>query len=246
MKTDIFLRSYAGDIAWVPWALRSIHRFVNGIRDIIICVPANDYLQFKKLNLTRERVVSSKLDHMMDGYMAQQADKLRACFYCEDDTDQILFWDSDCVATRPFNPEDLMVLEKPRLLMTPYSKLVDESGKAATPWEAITSKAVGYPVEFEFMRAHPLLVPRFTLLAFRQFMVNLHGVSVDDYILGQPGREFSEWNALGAWAWNYAPSETFSFWNTETRGVPEPFVRQFWSWGGITPEIKDEMERLLA
>ena len=72
MTTDIFLRSYAGDIAWVPWALRSIHRFVTGIRDIVISVPREDIAAFKSLNLTKERLFPSIVETSeMEPYLGQ-------------------------------------------------------------------------------------------------------------------------------------------------------------------------------
>lgn len=242
MKVDIFLRTYSGDIEWAIYALRSIHRFVTGIRDIIVCVPANDYNQFKRLNFTREILCSSRFPDR-EGYMDQMLDKMSAYHYTEADT--ILFWDSDVLATRQFSPADLMIDAKPRWLVTPYAKLVNPDGSSAVPWRPITEKALGRSVDLEGMRAHPLMAPRRALLEFRGFMEGKHRMSLQDYIEAQPSRAFSEWNALGMWAYYYAPHH-FSFWNTETKGVPEPFVKQFWSWGGITPEIRAEMERILG
>lgn len=241
MTTDVFLRSYAGDIAWVPYALRSIHKFVSGIRNVIICVPADEYDRFNSLKLTKEILRSSRFPNS-DGYMDQMRDKLMA--FLLTDADTILFWDSDVVAIRSFSPVDLLIDGKPRWLVTPYAKLVNADGSPAVPWRPITEKAIGRPVEFETMRAHPLMATRESLLEFRDFMEKLHGVSLQQYIAAQPSREFSEWNALGAWAFYYAPHH-FAFWHTDV-SVPEPFVRQFWSWGGITPEIRAEMERILA
>ncbi len=242
MTTDIFLRSYAGDLEWVPYALRSIHKFVTGIRDIIVCVPANDYAEFKALRFTREILVSSRFDDR-NGYMDQMNDKLQAFLYTDADT--ILFWDSDVIAIRPFSPSDLLIDGKPRWLITPYAKLVKADGTPDVPWQPITERALKCQVAYEAMRAHPLLAPAEALISFRMFMEKTHGTSLGEYIARQSNRDFSEWNALGAWGFYYAP-QYFSFWNTEENGVPEPFVKQNWSWGGITPEIREEMERILA
>jgi hypothetical protein len=241
MICDLFLRSYSGDIAWMPYALRSLHRFVTGIRDIIVVVPANDYALFKHLNFTREILASSRFEER-DGYMDQMLDKLLAFLYTDADT--ILFWDSDVIAIRPFSPTDLLIDGKPRWLITPYAKLVNADGTPAVPWRPITEKAIGCEVEYEAMRSHPLMATSEALIAFRQFMENTHKMSLGEYIAKQPTREFSEWNALGAWAFYYRP-DLFAFWHTDV-SVPEPFVRQFWSWGGLTPEIRSEMEKLLA
>lgn len=244
MNTIIFLRSYAADLPWVPYALRSIHKFVSGVRDIIISVPEEDLQAFKGLNLAVEKLVQSKVPTgAMDPYLGQQLDKLMADEYTN--ADYILYWDSDCIAIRPFKPHDLLVERRPRCLMTPYSKLVKPDGSSDTPWQAVTEKAVDHTVEFEFMRSHPFIVSWFALGEFREFMQNTHGCSVGEYIAKQPGRSFSEFNALHAWAYYRAP-HLFYWWNTEIDGVPEPLVKQWWSWGGITPEIRAEMERILA
>src|SRR6185436_6760153 len=166
-----------------------------------------------------------------DGYLDQEIQKLVAYRYT--DARQSLYFDSDCVAIRKFSPEDLLIDGKPRWLVTPYSKLVNADGSQATPWRDITSKAIGRPVELEAMRAHPLMAPREALIEFGVFMEKLHGMTLEQYIAAQPMRAFSEWNALGMWAYHYAP-QFFSFWNTEETGVPQPFVRQSWSWGGVT------------
>lgn len=245
MTTDIFLRSYAGDIGWVPYALRSIQKFVTGIREIVIVVPANDYALFKSLNFTREVLYPSKLKPFEDDYLGQQSEKLQADFYTQ--ADYILYWDSDCIATRKFTPDDLCVERKPRWLMTPYSKLVKPDGSPDTPWQPVTEKAIANSVEHEFMRAHPFIVPWDALSAFRRYMQSTHGCSIGEYIERQPGRSFSEWNAIGAWAYyNDNAHDLFYWWNTETDGVPEPVIKQHWSYGGITPEIRAEIERILA
>ena len=241
MNTDLFLRSYSKDAEWAVYALRSIHKFVTGIRGIVVVVPVNDYEKFKSLNLTKEMLCSSQFDDR-DGYMDQMHDKLLAPVYTDADT--ILFWDSDVIAVRPFSPTDLIVDGKPRWLITPYSKLVNSDGTPAVPWRPITEKAIGCPVEFEAMRSHPLMATAEALLAFRQFMENKHGMSLGEYIARQPSRQFSEWNALGMWAYHYAP-QFFSFWNTEEKGVPQPFVRQGWSWGGVTDDERKQMEEIL-
>lgn len=242
MTVDLFLRSYAADLPWVPYALRSIHKFVTGIRNVVICVPANDYDKFQRLNFTREIICSSRLEPFKDDYLGQQCDKLIAHLYT--DAEYILYWDSDVLAIRPFSPKDLMIDGKPRCLETPYAKLVTANGSSAVPWQSIVERALGHPVAKERMRQHPFLTNRMALIGLRDYMQMLHGIPIVDYIASQPNREFSEFNVLHSWAADHAP-DMFTFWDTE-KGVPEPFVRQWWSWSGMTQEIREEMEKLLA
>lgn len=244
MKASIFLRSYAADLRWVPYALRSIHKFVSGVDKVIISVPREDMAAFHTLNLTRELIVGSQVPtDLMQPYLGQQYDKLIADLYTPE-SDAIVYWDSDVIAIRPFSPTDLIIDGKPRCLMTPYSKLVDSAGVQITPWQKITETALGHPVQFEFMRCHPFLVPGRALEGFRDYIHSLHGVFLGAYIGKQPRNGFSEFNCLLGWAYYHKP-ELFSWWNTEEKGAPEPFVRQFWSWSGLTDAERVEMERVL-
>lgn len=241
MTTSIFLRSYAADLRWVPYALRSIHKFVSGIDEIILCIPQEDVSLFRTLNLTRELLVPSQ-PSTEDGYLDQQASKLIADLFTR--STHILFWDSDLLAIRPFSPADLTVDGKPRCLMTPYSKLVNPDGSPATPWQPIVEKALCHGVTFEYMRSHPFLVPREALVGLRQHMEAMHGCSMMEYLSRQPHHAFSEFNVLMAWA-HWKRPDLFSWWNTEEKGVPTPFVKQYWSYSRLTDEERQEMEGIL-
>lgn len=242
MKTAIFIKTYTPDVPWLAYCLKSIAKFVTGVSEIVIAVQDEDAPAIAALGLSRERIVVVPR-YTSDGYLDQEIHKLVAYRYT--DAHQILYFDSDCLAIRPLSPDALLIDGKPRCLMTPYTKLVNSDGSQATPWRDITSKAIGQPVAWEWMRQHPMLVNRRALIDFGSFMTIKHGKDVESYIIGQPARAFSEWNALHGWAYHYEP-DYFSWWNTEENGVPEPFIRQFWSWGGITPEIGMQMENILA
>ncbi len=241
MTTDIFLRSYAADLPWVPYALRSLQKFVTGTRDVIISVPEEDIPAFKTLNLVKERLVKSmaRLPHGQ-GYCEQQLDKLMADLYS--DADHILFWDSDCIAIRPLHPDDLIVDGAPRCLITHYSKLVHPDGSPAVPWQPVAEKALGHPCEYEAMRQHPFLVPRRVLKEFREYMFSLHGIPLETYIAETKG-SFSEFNCLHNFALSHTPL-VFTWMNTDN-GVPEPFVKQFWSYSGLREDERRQIEEIL-
>lgn len=58
-------------------------------------------------------------------------------------------------------------------------------------------------------------------------------------------RHFSEFNVMGAIAERFMP-EKFRFIDTNVEELPPLYCKQFWSWGGITPEIAAEIEKTLA
>ncbi len=133
-----------------------------------------------------------------DGYMWQQQVKANA--HELTDARYICHFDSDCFITRPITPATFFENGKPIWLLSPYAKL-------DAPWQASTEKFMGEPVEFEFMRRHPSFVPRSIHVAAAAFCLVKHGVTLKDYIMSQPTREFSEFNALGALAYSRARSD---------------------------------------
>ncbi|NBW98784.1 hypothetical protein EBR03_04360 [bacterium] len=168
-----------------------------------------------------------------DDYIGQQNDKLHADWYCR--SPYILIMDSDCVFTKEVTPEYFFRDEKPIWL---YESVPHEH----SPWYPITEEAVKHMPDFEFMRRHPFLFTSQSLKDFRKFMFECHGEDLSAWLKKRPKGRFSEFNAFGAWAYkNYhrhfcwlLPDEV------------ENYVKQSWSWGGLTPEIKEELEKILA
>jgi len=57
-------------------------------------------------------------------------------------------------------------------------------------------------------------------------------------------RDFSEFNALGAYIDRYENDQYYV--SDTTVWVPEPVAKQYWSWGGITPRIQAEINKFLS
>lgn len=234
MTTDIIIKSYRGDFPWLPYCLRSIQKFATGFRDIVIIIPETDSLD----HLTVERVVKVR-EPEGDGYMAQQVVKLHADTYT--DADFILHIDSDCLFTRPSTPEDFLVDGKADWWITPMAN-ASENARAA--WIGPMRKCVGLEPEFEYMRRNTMMVPRQAYGLFRDFIHEKHGVSTEHYVMNQNGRQFSEYNSLGFFLHTHHPDMVH--WRNTEDGFPQPRERQFWSWGGLTPEVKAEINEILS
>jgi len=228
MKIDIFIRSYRGDFNWLQYCLQSIKKYAHGFGKIHLCINADDYPLLPPCD-AEVHLVSS----WPDGYIQQQNDKLFCDQFCG--SPYVLVLDSDCILTQELKPEDLFIEGKPVWL---YESVPD----GASPWPPIVQEALGFKPEFEFMRRHPFLMPKDELVAFRQFMFNKHGEALNVWLKKRPYRRFSEFNSFGAWCYNQR-------YNAFTWMSPAEFptyVKQFWSWGGLTQEIKNEIEILLS
>lgn len=233
MTTSIFIRSYAGDFEWLKYALRSIQKFCSGFGQTVIVIPEEDEAALKAFGLTRE-IVYAVPQIGKDGYLVQQVDKLNADRYCS--SDLILYFDSDCVFTEPATPESFMRDGKPEMLITPYSTLPPDF-----PWRKVTERALGFPCEFETMRRIPLIFPADLLHSIRGYFESHHGKTLANYIMTRPYREFSEFNVMGAWSLKFAP-DRIRWLDTTKEELPRKVATQFWSWGGITPEVRVQLE----
>lgn len=232
---DIFIRTYDADLKWLAYSLQSIHKFCRGFRNIIIVIPEKQKHLLDGFNLTQEKVFTCP--EYKDDYMGQQVTKICADQYS--DAEYFMYGDSDTLLTQELRPEYLFREDKPIILKTSYEKLGN-----AVPWKKITERALGFNIEFEFMRRHPFLYRSSTLKALREHMKQVHQKEVAEYVMAQPDRGFSEFNAVGAFADEFE-YDKYYFQDTETEPLPPLYVRQFFSWGGITPEVLTEMQNIL-
>lgn len=233
MTTDLLIRSWVNDFEWLTYSLRSIQRFATGFRNVIVVTPNG------QIPPTGSVETVFHVHEHGEGYMAQQVTKLHADAYS--DADYFAYLDSDVIFTRPVTPDDLIENGKVRWLYTPYASI--DSGDGQT-WKEPTAKVMMQPVPHEFMRRHPLVAPRWALEGFRHWMWKVHGMSLEHYILTQPGRSFSEWNALGAWLWFYHRDKVE--WQNTDEDLGTTYVHQSFSWGGLNDTIRADLERALA
>lgn len=238
ITTDILIKSFPPDYERLRYCLRSIDKFASGFSKVkIICDELTDPPwhddDWRPSNVT---IKWQNVTPRGEGYLFQQTVKAQAHDYT--DADYILHIDSDCIFTEPVTPAMFMRDGKPIWYKTPYSSGLE------VPWEAITEKFMQAPVEYEFMRRFPFLVPRFLHEAIAAFCLETHGKSLTDYILSQPIRAFSEFNALGALAYSQF-RDRFHWIDTTTDEVPERVVIQKWSHEKFSDADKAEFEEIL-
>jgi hypothetical protein len=228
MTVDIFIRSYRGDFNWLGYCLQSISKYAVGFNKVHLCIPANDIGLLPK---------GDEVVHLVNGweddYIGQQYDKLTCDHFCN--APYIMILDSDCVLTNTLNAEDLFREGKPVWL---YESVPDGD----SPWPEIVEEAIGWRMEYDFMRRHPFVVSRRSLVDFRAFMFNKHKEALNVWLKKRPYRRFSEFNSFGAWAYkcyydhfSWLPPQEFP-----------SYLKQYWSWGGTNDIIRSEIEKILA
>lgn len=229
MRTvDIVIKSWPNDYAWLAYCLRSIQKFATGFNNIILLLPRS-----APLTLTAETVV---LLDQPESYLHQQIAKLNADRHTQ--ADYILHFDSDMIFTAPVTPDFWFKYDNPTWIFSPF-----EDGNIQ--WKPVMQDCVGFEPHHEYMRRGAIICPRDIYGAFRDYIAVKHGKSMEDYILSRPPNHFSEYNCLGFYA-SIFHTERFHWHNTATDGVPSWPFKQYWSWGGLTPEIRNEIEGILA
>jgi hypothetical protein len=229
--TDLVIKSYPGDYEWLGYCLRSIQKFCTGFNNVIVMLPRSH-----PLPLTKETVV---LLDAPEGYLQQQVAKLNADRHTQ--ADYVVHIDSDTIFTRPITPEFFFRNGKPVWTVTPFDESDPDEKKA---WLHVMVKCLRKMPPYEFMRKCVIPVPRFIYALFREFIEKTHKMTMEQYICSQPGHEFSEYNCLGFFCWLYHRDQ-FHWNDTSIDGVTNWPWLQKWSWGGLTPEIRNEFERIL-
>lgn len=173
-----------------------------------------------------------------DDYLGQQATKLMADSFS--DADFICHVDVDCIFLRTVSPKDLILGGRPRILMRPYSLLGRQ-----WPWRRPTESFLGWEVSHDFMQHPPFTYPSWLYSELRSFAVANHGMDLEMYVTTRPPRGFSEFNALGAYA--YARHKDRFIWIDNSREDPgTPYCRWYWTWGGIDETIRADINDILG
>jgi FkbM family methyltransferase len=233
LSCDIFIRTYPGDYQWLKYCLLAINKFAKGFRKIWIVSTQEAPFDVGPLGYEWRQMN----DETEDGYLAQQISKCYADVITDYQAEYILHVDSDVIFTTPVTPEYFFTGEKMTWYCTPYEEV-------HTPWQPITEKFIGLPVPYEFMRRLPMMIPRWLYPKMREFCYARHGRVISEYIRTQPLREFSEFNALGAYAYMNHPDD-FAWVDTHKSVIPGPCAKQFHSWSGLTEEVKTEIDDIL-
>lgn len=235
MTNGLFIATYRGDFPWLRACLRSIKLHWKGMTPPCVCTDSVDFADASRL-VRREFPAAAVVVHeplmASAGYLRAQCAMLTADLKMPE-ADVIWFLGSDCVFTDTFDPFDWMVDRKPRMRYLRH----DSVGDLTAHWRRGVKAAIGYDVEYEFMRHLPLAYPR-ELLPYVRARIEEHTrMPWEQYVFSTTvegsGRdsEFSESNVIGSYAW-VKRRDIYAWWYDATCKQHFP-VKQFWSHGGL-------------
>ena len=234
---DLVIRSYYRDFGWLRQCLASISRWCTDFRRTVVVLPRSSYERWTHLGVETTGVELVECPDFPDDYLGQQVSKL----YADTLTDAELVWhvDADCIFSRATTPAARLRAGRPTTLMERYASL-----DRHVPWKEITERFLGRETPHEFMRQPPYVFPRWLYGEVRAFCERRHGLTLADYVLAQPPRGFSEFNALSGYAWHFH-RDSFDWIDLAADDV-EPLCRVFWSRTGLSDSVREEIEALLA
>lgn len=267
MKSVLFIRSCPRDYPWLHYCLRSIQKFATGF-DIQLVIP-NHNVHFLP-PIARKGIDDGSIKAMMynehdgKGMLQSMLCALEADLICPDH-EFFYFFDSDCIFTKPVSPSSYIDFNNHKLLfpIESYTNLAsdpDAGKRARLKWQSATERAIGWQPQHSTMVRMPVVHHRDVFQYCRSIMSAHTGKRPSEYVLGFEGSgyegEFSEFEALGAVAL-YSIPEKYHVCDASI----DPFhrggaggrhsarfdkVQCYWSHGGISPQIRAEIETILA
>ncbi len=248
MSTTLFVRSYPADFEWLSYSVQSMKKYLTGYDKSILIIP-NDSPHPKESSFFDEVILSDRPN--IRGYIAQQLDKLECYKYI--DTEHVLFVDCDNIFNGPYDINKLWFHEGlPTLYMTSYTALTPapediaeqiartsgvkiDKHRYGLHWQDVVEKYMFIRPEYEYMRTIPLIHRTETIKECSQTYPHL----IDKAHLIQDN-DYSEFNFIGTFA--HLNKHPYHF----TDEIPPLPAKNFWSYGGITADIKTQIDMWLT
>lgn len=253
MKTHIFIKTYPKDFVWLEWCLKSIQKFCSGFTGVsIVCDREGDgsFPVGVVSGMQDVQIFYVDRPRSCEGYLFQQAVKLKALDYCPHGTEAVLYVDSDVIFFEKTTPESFLSDDgRVVLLKESYSSLLQHpENKGVAAWQRSTHVAVGIRPVSEYMRRMPLLFSAHTLV----HIGSRYGHWVPSIVTGK-WKEFSEFNAIGFVAElnevSVARSGSgvllYDIRDVEQGGSLPLCAKQYWSWGGLQEQHLAEIKGFL-
>lgn len=248
-KCEIFIVSYWKDFPWLEYCLRSIKKFSRGFAGVTVAFPWKDKEEIAGIILEFPWVKPRPYDEVEGKGMVQHMEIMaRADEFVPAGTDYVLHHDSDGIFNVPTTPEDFFRNDKPVYLYRTWDSLTEKGVVSdCAQWREPTDKQLGFASEIYGMCVNTQMVPIRIYRCYRQLLELIHGNVHDYFISGKNSfpQDRMDHTAMGAFAHKHAYG-AFE-WFDVASGAPHPRdpKKAFWSHGGLTDEIRAEIEDIL-
>jgi len=230
MTHQFLVASYKPDFQWLRHNLRSLLRFSKGFLPPAVVVPPED------ADYAREVVAQVGYGTVLvkagPGFGRAQIVMMSGDLYCPR-ADYIYLTGSDCMAVKPFGPEEYWKDGKPLMLWNTWDHLAAHNAPCMF-WRAGVEHALGGTSVGEFMRRLPIVYPKELYPRVRAAIAERHR-DFESYVLHSVNhvRNFSESDVMGEYAWRHM-RDVYTWHCLDS----EPYhgasaMSQFWSRGGL-------------
>jgi hypothetical protein len=176
-KVTIFIKSWARDLKWLSYALRSIECNWETPETEVVLVLDED---------CRGRISGSdfNLDLSVfyvkpwpDGYCHAMYVKTMADEFSRGEL--IVLTDSDCILTGPSDLNDLGAYQP----IIPYMSYKEHNEMySVSPWQRVTERLARQGTQKHYMASTPIMYHRSTFAGMRQWLTRLHGQAYWDLV----------------------------------------------------------------
>ena len=259
-EITLVYKTYKNDLQWLYYSLLSIKKFVKGIGEIIIychdvCV-GELYTLIQTVDIEC-RIIPVSYDY--HGYLKQMV--IKASCFKDVKTKYIAIIDSDTVFNVEFNIKNL--IEPSGKIVWYYWNNLPQNTEVRVWKESYESMTKTQQNVHYMSNGFPFVFTTESLREAYDKFIELHGVDYNTFcmngcskyniragepIAGPAGRFldlakiFEEFEWLGYYCHNF--SEDYTFTPTEFSNRTSKLT-QFWSHGGLTPDIKRQIETML-
>ncbi|MFF2291102.1 hypothetical protein [Peribacillus butanolivorans] len=241
-KVDLFYKTYPGDEEWLNFSIRSVNKFARGFRQIVIVStrghnynPPPGNIPVKYIEL--EQPPDNGLYPNGVGYWWQMGIKL--CWDQFTDADGVVVVDSDHVFFEDFSPSTWMLGDKIIWLRRPWSEVGD-----GIIWKKGSDYVLGKETPFSYMVAPGCYFTRQATQLFANFIKLRFAQTPEQFYLDLKHPRASEFETFGAFIDDIKHYEYVFFHPMKFNYKPWP-IKQYWSWGRVSDEIRREIEGIL-
>lgn len=253
---EILIVTYAKDLPWLEYCLRSIRRYCSGFQGVTVAHPNHEFSMFIPMG-QRYDVRLHGYDEVPGKGMLQHMVKMaEADLFLPAATKYVLTCDADCIFRMPTTPEHYFWNDKPHYIFRSWSSLTTEDPRNpgskiisdCQQWKLPTDRQVGFDSEIFGMCMNTVVFPIDFFQPYRDHVSRVHNRPYREFMLD--GRnEFPQSNmdftAMGAFAYRHM-RDCWHWFDVDCPPYPEDRKKAYWSHGGVTAEAMKDMEGLLA